>query len=78
MEIMFEVKDKTGRIIYLTRERYKHITSLHPDMVGRLEDIKQALTKPTLIVPHKYDNNMRNYYLYYKDKKRYLLVSVKI
>lgn len=46
-------------------------------MADKLEDIKKALIDPVLIVPHKYDNAMRNYYLFYKLKKDYLLVSVK-
>ena len=61
----------------MTKERWSHITTKHPNMADKLEDIKQTLIKPTLIVPHKFDDAMRNYYLYYKHKKQYLLVSVK-
>lgn len=77
MEIIFEIKDKSGRKIHLSKERWKHIITKHPNMVDKLEGIKQTLIKPILVVPHKFDETMRNYYIYYKRQKNYLLVSVK-
>jgi len=77
MDFIFEMTDKSGRKIHLTKERWKHITVKHSYMADKLEDVKKALTNPTLIVPHKFSDDMRNYYLNYKDKSRYLLVSVK-
>lgn len=77
MEIIFEVVDKTGRKIHLTKKKWTHITIKHSYMTNRLEEIKQTLIRPILIVPHKFDDTRRNYYTYYKHKKRYLLVSVK-
>ena len=76
MNYVFEITDKTGRGVYLSKERWEHITDKHSDMSSRLEDIKKTLIKPDLIVQHKYDDSMRNYYLYYKLDKEYLLVSV--
>jgi len=72
----FEVIDKTGRNISLPKERWEHIVE-HKGMDKYLEDIKNTLVNPTLIVPHKFDDNKRNYYSHYKDKNRYLLVVVK-
>jgi hypothetical protein len=72
---VFEVVDKTGKRIKLTKERWSHITdprSRHSYMANYLEEMKEALAKPTLIVSHKFDENKRNYYLYLKDRKRYL------
>ncbi|OYT41255.1 hypothetical protein B6U80_01715 [Candidatus Pacearchaeota archaeon ex4484_26] len=77
MAIIFEIIDKTGRRIHLSKERWSYITTKHPYMASKLEDIKGALIKPTLIVPHKFDENMRNYYLLYKEIKRYLHVVVR-
>lgn len=77
MSFVFEVTDKTGRKIHLTKERWSHITIKHPDMANKLEEIKEALIKPTLIIQHKFDDSMRNYCKYYKYEKCYLLVSVK-
>ena len=34
---IFEIKDKTGRKIYLTKERWKHICEEHPDVSDNLE-----------------------------------------
>jgi len=77
MEVIFEIIDKTGRKIHLSKERWSHITIKHTNMSDKFRDLKKALVNPTLIVPHKFDNTMRNYYLYYKLEKDYLLVSVK-
>lgn len=46
-------------------------------MAPLLEDIKNTLINPTLIVSQKFDDTKRNYYTYYKNKRRYLLVGVK-
>ncbi|MEK6926014.1 MAG: PBECR2 nuclease fold domain-containing protein [Nanoarchaeota archaeon] len=77
MNFVFEVLDKTSRRIHLSKERWKHIVSKHPYMSSILNDIKNTLTNPDLIINHKFDDSMRNYYAYYKRKDRYLLVSVK-
>lgn len=75
---VFEVTDKTGRRIRLTRERWTHITdprSQHPYMANSLEEMKKTLVDPALIVKQKFDDARRNYYFYLKEKKRYLLVA---
>ena len=80
MDNVFEVIDKTGRNIYLTKERWSHITapiSLHPYMTNYLEEIKAALVRPSKIVIHSLDNKKADYYLHLKEKKVYLLVGVK-
>ena len=43
----------------------------------KLEEIKQTLKNPVLIIPHKFHKMKRNYYAYYKENKCYLLVAVK-
>ncbi len=77
MDFIFEVIDKTGRKIHLSKERWKHICAKHSDMTDKVEYIKNTLRNPTLIIPHKFADDMRNYYLYYKPEKCYFLVSVK-
>ena len=77
MEWLFEVIDKSGRYVHLSRERWVHIVTKHTNMLGKLEDIKGALVNPLYVVAHKYDERMRGYYLYYKLNRDYLLVSVK-
>jgi len=80
MDYIFEITDKTRRNIYLRREEWVHITSpqsLHPQMASYLEEIKQTLIKPDLIVPNKYDDKRANYYKLLKERKLYVLVIVK-
>lgn len=77
MNFIFEVIDKTGRKIHLSKERWgEHIRLEHPDISDKIEDIKNALINPSLIVPHKFDKMMRNYYLYNKSEKCYLQTVV--
>ena len=75
MSNVFEVTDKTGRKIILNQEKWSYILK-HKGMEQHLENIKKALQNPTLIVPHKFHQHKSNYYTYFKQKKRYLLVSV--
>ncbi len=80
MTFVFEITDRTGRKIYLTKERWTHITnpaSLHPYMANYLEEVKQTLIKPDLIVQQKFDDSKANYYKHIKEEKVYLLVGVK-
>ena len=76
MDKIFEIVDKTGRKIYLSKERWKHIATEHPEITN-MEEIKQVLAAPTKILPSDRDPNVRWYFLYKKERKRYLKVSVK-
>ena len=76
MTRIFETKEKSGRIIYLTDERWKHILK-HQEMSNQLEQIKDTLLHPDKITKVDYDSDVRFYYRYYKDRKEYLFVSVK-
>lgn len=73
---IFEVKDKSGRVIYLSDERWKHIQERHSD-VKSIEDIKETVAKPFLTKQDKIDEDLQYSYRYYKEKKRYLMVAVK-
>ena len=80
MEKIFEIKDKTGRVIYLTKERWKHITSPispHSYMTNYLEEIKETLLNPNRIVGSIYEDNKVIYYKYYKNKEKFLKAIVK-
>ena len=76
MPRIFETKDKSGRIIYLTDERWRHIVK-HPEMANQLEQIKDTLLHPDTITTVELDLIVRFYYRYYKDRKEYLFISVK-
>ena len=73
---IFEKKDKTGRVIYLTQERWSHILK-HPEMQDSLAQIERTLIFPQRITFHKYDESIRNYYYFLKEKKRFLKLLVK-
>ena len=76
---VFETRDKTNRIIYLSEERWKHIVQQHSIMQNILsvERIKDTLLKPDTVIPDNYDINKKFYFRYYKDKREYLFISVK-
>src|SRR3989344_7218169 len=77
MDNIFEVIDKTGRKIRLTKEQWKHIQQDHPNTV-LLENIEESLKNPIKIVQKKID--LAFYYLYFKHRKesaKYLRTIVK-
>ncbi|MEK6934001.1 MAG: hypothetical protein AABW75_03935 [Nanoarchaeota archaeon] len=43
MSNIFEITDKTGRNIQLTKEKWSHIVQHHPDMSDKLEEIRLCL-----------------------------------
>ena len=73
---IFEVQDKTGRKIRLPKDRWNHIRIEHPEIIEP-EEIEQALINPIKILTSDRDPNVGWYYLYKKQRKRYLKVSVK-
>tara|TARA_Y100000034_G_C6551103_1_gene238104 strand:+ start:142 stop:342 length:201 start_codon:yes stop_codon:yes gene_type:complete len=46
-------------------------------MFNKITEIIQTLINPLSIEPHKYNDDMKNYYKYYKPEKCYLHISVK-
>lgn len=77
MDNIFEIKDKTGRKIRLTKKQWSHIVKRHPDLSGKEESIKGILGKPDTITHHKFDKKAANYYRYDKNEKAYFFVAVK-
>ncbi len=77
MSRIFEIRDKSGRNIYLTDERWKHINQEHPEVAPYLEEIKDTLKYPMKINKYELAENVRYYYRYFKEKTKYLLVIVK-
>ena len=80
MNNVFELTEKFGRTIYLTNERWNHIKSDHVEMSAELENIKTVLKEPNFVKKSEYDENVRFYYGYCKDRKsqaKYLLIAIK-
>jgi hypothetical protein len=79
MTTLFEVQDKSGRTIRLSKERWSHILA-HSDMANQEEAIKETLTDPLKITEYSIDKDVRYYYKYYKDRNsraKYLRVIAK-
>ena len=79
MDYVFEILDKTGKKIHLTKERWKHI-SKHPHMYDQLENIKVTIRNTTTIRYYEEDEDVRYFYKEFKEREpseRCLLVSVK-
>ncbi len=77
MNMIFEITDKSGREIYLSKERWLHINQEHPEVVPYLEEIKNVLISPLKVVEYEYDEAVHYYYKYFKERRpQYLLVIV--
>ncbi len=77
MSFVFDIEDKTGRKIHLTKERWAHVLKYHLYLSNSLEDIKETLAKPLIMVLSKDDKTKYHYYRNLKNMQGYLLVSVK-
>jgi len=73
---VFEIIDKTGRKIHLSKERWRHIRMEHPEIVNS-EDIEDAIRIPVKIISSDRDQNVGWYFKYNKIRRRYLKVAVK-
>ena len=77
---IFELVDKTGRKIRLTKRQWRETTLKHPSMAAYLEEIKETLIFPADITDYGPDKYVRYYYKYFKhlrSRYKYLLVIVK-
>lgn len=80
MNIIFEVKDKNGKLIRLTDKQHSHMMEGHPYMHKYLEEIKETLQKPDKITSYSFDKNVHYFYKGYKhlDKpNKFILVIAK-
>lgn len=78
MEYIFEIIDKSGRKIRLTKKQWSHIGKEHPD-VHDIEEIKQTLLNPIKTSAHEY-GNIYDFYSYFKSRQfmsKYFKVVVK-
>ena len=79
MDIIFEVIDRYGRKIYLSRKHWQHILK-HPHMHDQIDNIQLTLQNPTTIRYFEDDDKVRHFYKEFKNRdslERFLLVSVK-
>jgi hypothetical protein len=79
MDYVFEITDKSGRKIHLSKERWTHIRKKHPE-IETYEIIKEGIGKFDKITSHDFDSSVHYYCKFYKHKKpskRYLCVAIK-
>ncbi len=78
MDNIFEITDKTERKIRLTKKIWSHLAK-HPNVIDKLEDIKETLQKPLKISDYAIEDDIKYYYKYYKERKhgKYLRIIVK-
>jgi len=77
MDYIFELTDKRGKKIHLSKERWNHICEEHPYLSDKIEEIKDTIINPLTVVESIYDEKVKFYYKYLKNLSKYLLVSVK-
>ncbi len=73
---LFEVIDRSGRLIRLPAKRWRHITHEHPNVTD-IHEVIATITIPLVITQSFHDAQVRYYYSYHKTKRRYLFVGVK-
>lgn len=67
MNIIFEVKDKTGRKLRMTDYNWHHIVKRHPEIASQKEKVIETLEKPDKITGSLEDEETKYYYKYYKN-----------
>ena len=77
MALIFSIKDKSGRLIYLTKNGWKHIVSRHPVLSNKIEDITETLKNPSVRKQSGHSEKVWYCYRYYKNLKEYLMVIVR-
>ena len=80
MPWIFEIKDKSGRKVHLSNERWNHIITEHPEVADYFEEVKETLSNPVKITAYELDDDVKYYYKYFKNRvpsAKYLLVIVK-
>ena len=76
MKIIFEIKDRTVRVIHLSEERWKHILKHSKMNENQLDNIKNTIRSPMAVRYYRQDKWVR-YFKQNPPEERYLIVSVK-
>ncbi len=74
---MFEITDKTGRKIRLTKRQWSHMTKKHPYIEKYIEEIKETLISPDKWINYLDKGYYYKSYKYLKRPNRFILVIVK-
>ena len=77
MDNLFEIRDKTGRKIRLTKRQWSHLSKKHPYMKNYLEEIKETLIHPDKAIKYPDKGYYYKNYKYLKKPNCFVLVIVK-
>jgi len=72
--MIFRVREKFGKLIRLTKERWNHIIDRHPEVKPYLSKIKITIQEPEIIIENPYNKNEKYYHKYFKGLKNFLIV----
>lgn len=74
--MIFEIQDKSGRLIHLSKKQYVHISE-HSMLTNKIEQIKETIVCPDSIVQSPADLKVCYYFRFYKELSLFLLVVIK-
>lgn len=74
--ILWETFTKRGKRIILNTERWNHLVLRHPEMNEYLEEIKETLQNPDIIVKDNFEPSVILYHKYYKVRGIYIVTVV--
>ncbi len=77
MDYIFEITDKTGRKIRLTKRQWAHITKKHPYIEKYIEEIKETLISPDKLMNYSEKGYYYRNYKYLKKPNYFILVIIK-
>lgn len=73
----FEITDKTGKKIRLTKRQWSHMTKKHPYIEKYIEEIKETLISPDKLLKYSDKGYYYKSYKYLKRPNHFILVIVK-
>ena len=79
MSFLRRIKSALSTTVELTEERWKHIKTEHPIMVGKLKKIEETIIEPDVIKSSNYDPEVVLFYRFYSEIEsgKYITVVVK-
>lgn len=72
-KVIFLIKERFGKKIRLTKERWHHIQERHPEVRPHLNKIKATLQNPDVIIRNRYNPDEKYYHKYFKSLDNYLI-----
>ncbi|HJX50182.1 MAG TPA: hypothetical protein VJ438_01835 [Candidatus Nanoarchaeia archaeon] len=79
MSYVFEITDKSGRKIHLSKKQWAHIRKKHPE-IEDFEMLKEGIEKFDKVTNYGYDPSVHYFYKHFKHKQppnRHLCIAIK-